>query len=560
MLLSRRIAVCAMSISLLLPAATVAHAGEAAPADVVRAPKVVASHAPKLAVAGSATDLVGTGFTVLDATDDPVLTGTLVAVPGDPAPWAHAALADFSAVDEPGAYTVVVGAVESGRVVVRDDPYWRLLRSLLGIFDANADGREPSTLHAPSHLHDARSRIGNGPDKGRVIDVAGGWMDAGDQLKFTVTIGHATTLLQLAARNEPSRASRLNAIANVGVRWLRKAHPAPGVFVAQVGDTDADHNRGFRDPTRDDESAQPLLRRRPSLVLTERTHGADVAASAATALALAAQRSTGDRRKRLVRVAQQWYAEALRLGGPWQNCCYVQDTVQDDLSGAAVELWRATGRVSYRKDALARLRSVTRNGDRGWRVAMDGYEMAGLPAAELCGVLGAPAPNSDDVRKRACRILKAGGGDAMFNADSNAFGRAGPITWASVRQNQSGSLIALLSGRAGLPGAYTASLRALGWFLGANPWGVRFQAGYGVVHPYHWAQLQEPGLPRGAIVGGPASREVIDENDAGPPITLGPYDTADAVYRDVADDYVTNEVGINYSAGSVLLLALLSPF
>ena len=99
----------------------------------------------------------------------------------------------------------------------------------------------------------------------------------------------------------------------------------------------------------------------------------------------------------------------------------------------------------------------------------------------------------------------------------------------------------------------------LGWFLGANPWGVRFQAGYGVVHPYHWAQLQGPNRPDGAIVGGPASRDAIDENFPGPPITLGPFDTDDAVYRDVADDYVTNEVGINYSAGSVLLMALLSP-
>ena len=559
MVRSPRIAVCAMSMLLLLPGGAAARAEEAAPADVVRTPGVVASQAPKSAIVGSATDIVGTGFSVLDAADDPVLTGTLVAVPGDPAPFAHAALADFSAVDEPGTYTVVVGDVESAPVVVQADPYPAILGSLLGIFDANADGREPSSLHAPSHLHDRRSRIRNGPDKGRVIDVAGGWMDAGDQLKFTVTIGYATTLLQLAARNQPSGAGRLIAIANVGVRWLRKAHPAPGVFVAQVGDTDADHNRGFRDPTRDDDSSQPLLRRRPSLVLTDRTKGADVAASAATALALAAQRSNGTRRKRLVRAAEQWYAEALRLRGPWQNCCYVQDTVQDDLAGAAVELWRATDKVSYRNDALARLRSVTRNGDRGWRVAMDGYEMAGLPAAELCGVLGGPAPQSDKVRKRACRILRAGGGDAMFNADSNAFGRAGPITWASVRQNQSGSLMALLSGRAGLPGAHTASLRALGWFLGANPWGVRFQAGYGVVHPYHWAQLQGQGIPRGAVVGGPASREVIDENYAGPPITLGPYDTDDSVYRDVADDYVTNEVGINYSAGSVLLLALLAP-
>jgi len=548
----------ALALVLVLPAPASAEPSPAPPEVVVRAPQLVAEKAPKLAVVGSDADLVGTGFTVVDKSGTPVLSGTLEAVPGDPAPWAHAAGADFSDVDA-GSYRVVVDGIESGPVVVRKDPYPAVLTSLLGIFDANADGREKSSLHRPSHLHDGRSRIRNGSTKGRVVDVAGGWMDAGDQLKFTVTIGYATTLLQLAARNQPSRARRLHAAANVGVRWLLKAHPTDRVFVAQVGDTAADHNRGFRDPTKDDSSKDPLLSRRPSEVLTRSSRGADVAASAATALALAAQHASGHRKVRLVRAAKEWFVKARWLRAPWRNCCYSQDTVRDDLAGAAVELWRATGRPAYRKAALGWLTDVTGNGKRGWRVAMDGYEMAGLPAAELCGVLGARAPQNDRVRNRACRILRAGGGDAMSNARGNAFGRAGPINWGSVRQNQNGSLVALLAGRAGLSGARATSLRALGWFLGANPWGVRFQAGYGVVHPYHWAQRQGPNLPDGAIVGGPAPRAVVDENYQGPPITLGPYDTGRAVYRDVRDDYVTNEVGINYSAASVLLMALLSP-
>ncbi len=553
-----RISLVALALVLVLPGAASGDPSPVPPAVVVRAPQVVAENAPKVAIVGSETDLVGTEFTVRRESGLPVLSGTLEAVPGDPAPWQHAAGADFSGVAA-GTYRVVVDGVESGPVVVRDDPYPAILTSLLGVFDANADGRERSSLHKPSHLHDARSPIRNGHAEGRTIDVAGGWMDAGDQLKFTVTIGYATTLLQLAARNQPSRAGRLHAFANVGVRWLLKAHPSDRVFVAQVGDTDADHNRGFRDPTKDDTSKNPLLSRRPSEVLTRSTRGADVAASAATALALAAQRSSGHMRVRLVRSAKEWFAKAQRLGGPWNNCCYSQDTVKDDLAGAAVELWRATGKPAYRKAALGWLKDVTGNGKRGWRVAMDGYEMAGLPAAELCGVLGAHAPENKRVRNQACRILRSGGGDAMFNAEGNAFGRAGPITWGSVRQNQSGSLVALLAGRAGLSGARGTSLRALGWFLGANPWGVRFQAGYGVVHPYHWAQRQGPNRPDGAIVGGPAPRDVVDENFQGPPITLGPYDTDESVYRDVRKDYVTNEVGINYSAASVLLMALLSP-
>ena len=90
-----------------------------------------------------------------------------------------------------------------------------------------------------------------------------------------------------------------------------------------------------------------------------------------------------------MRAAQGWLALALELKKPWDNCCYQQDTWQDDVSSAQVELGLATGKKSYFTAALSSLKSATDNGGQGWRVSMDGYEMAGLPAAELCGLLGA---------------------------------------------------------------------------------------------------------------------------------------------------------------------------
>ena len=393
--------------------------------------------------------------------------------------------------------------------------------------------------------------------KGDVVDVRGGWMDAGDQLKFTGTIAYAAALLQLGARVNGAMRAPLRAHADVGVRFLLKAHPRSKVFVSQVGNTNADHNTGFRDPTRDDTSSNPLLSKRPSMVLTTKTGGADVAGAAAAALALAAQRTPpGKKKTRLIRAAQDWLAQALKLRKVWNNCCYQQDTWLDDVSSAQVELGLATGRASYFTDALKSLKSATGNGSQGWRVSMDGYEMAALPAAELCGLLGLHPKVSAGVRADACRILRAGGADAAYNASLNAFGRAAPIQWGSVRGAVTGGLVAFLAGRAGLPRGTSVGLRSWGWFLGANPWGVRFQGGYGVLHPYHWAQLGGPNRPKGAILGGPAP--VSDINANGATFVPGPFDTATVGYRDVPDDYVTNEVGITYNASAVLFAALLA--
>lgn len=259
-----------------------------------------------------------------------------------------------------------------------------------------------------------------------------------------------------------------------------------------------------------------------------------------------------------MQASKSWLAEARKLDRPWKNCCYQQGSIRDDLAAAEVELWRATGRNGYATAALRDLVTVAGASRNDWRVSFDGYEMAGLPAAELCGVLARPGASDPASRTRACAILRAGGHHVMHLVERNAFGLGGDVQFGTVRQDMSGSLVALLAGKSGLPGATAAGSRALGWFLGVNPWGVRFQAGFGVRRPYHWAQLTGPNVPLGAVPGGPASVATINANSDSD-FKPGPFDTEQAAYRDVKFDYVTNEVDIPYNAGPVLLMALLSP-
>src|SRR5205814_293379 len=134
---------------------------------------------------------------------------------GAPAPWLHGYAADLTAIGTPGRYRLRVGRLVSRPWVVRPHGSRTAIPVLLRFFAANSDGRELSPLHGPSHLHDAV--VADGPDAGRRVDLTGGWMDAGDQIKFTQTIAYAAAVLQAAARLDPANAPALNHTADVGV-------------------------------------------------------------------------------------------------------------------------------------------------------------------------------------------------------------------------------------------------------------------------------------------------------------------------------------------------------
>lgn len=535
----------------------------AAPPLTIRVPHVAQADAvpPAVVVAPAGEELAGTPY-VVKAGDVPKLEGELAEVDGSAAPWSQAALAEMENLPA-GTYTVEVLGTSSVPFTVADTAYSDVLASLLPIYDANADGEVASTYHGPSHLHDARSTIANGPRKGERVDVMGGWMDAGDQLKFTTTIAFSTLMLDLAARNQQDARSELRRVATIGIDWLRRAHPRRGVFVAQVGHVAADHNAGFRDPTVDDDSADPRRSQRPSYVLTRRSGGSDVAGIAAAALALRADTTTNDiGAAALVRRAEEWLALALDLKAPWRNCCYQQDSWWDDIALARAELWRATGEQQYARGAVSALKKATANGDEPWRVSADGYDLAAIAAAELCGELGLPVSHVPDVSRPACRILRQGAENWLWVQGQDAFGRAGANQWGSVRQAASGALVLHLGFHAGINIRQQRD-RAVGWLLGVNPWGLRWQVGVpgGISNPYHWTTGIGVPPPPGALPGGPTRLRTINDNrcDTCEPIVAGPFDTPALTYQDDPDDWVMNEIGISYNAPAVLLLALLQP-
>lgn len=520
----------------------------------------------KVAIVAGPGSLRGDRFTVRDAAGQVVLRGRLRRAPGRPAPWDHAFAADLSAVREPGRFRVRVGGLRSRPWVVATDAERPAIDAILGYFRANRDGLEPSPIHGPAHLADAVVHPDSPVLAGQPIDMTGGWMDAGDMLHFTQTTAFATAMLEAAARLAPADAAALGAEADVGARWLIKAHPAPGVFIAQVGD-ERDHRVGFRDPATDDGSLKPGIGVRfayPEI-------GGDLGGKAAAALALNYLR-TGD--AAALAAARDWYDAGLaaarparplkRAGYPrYAADFYAAPNWKDSMVAGAAELYRAScaaGACEQRfADDFRRLLSDSRQtGPYAAIGAVDDF--ASFGEAEACGAFGDPVSFDAATRALGCRLLRQNGRIATRQAASNAFGMPGYFSWGTTAQNGAAGALAALSTVAGPRRGCRTAAGARDYLLGRNPYGAGFVVGYGPrapLHPHHWGSVFGTGVPAGAVVGGPAPLREI--RAVGFPVR-GAFSTRFATYEDRRADYVTSEPAIDYAASSILLLAALGAY
>jgi endoglucanase len=532
-----------VAAAFLAPAAALGH-------DVIiRSGGPSAPNERKVAIVTGPHSLAGARFHVYRG-HRVVLGGRLLHAPGSSAPWRRAFRADLSRVRKPGVYRVRAGGTWSRRWRVTPRGSLGLVPLILDFFETNRDGTEPARLHAPSHLHDAT--VTGGAYDGVHFDLVGGWMDAGDMLHFTQTTAYATTVLEAAARLDPIHRQALEEEAAVGVRWLLKAHPAPGLFITQVGDN-RDHERPFSNPALDDSSGQRGIAHRLAYHWGGGV-GGDIGGKVAAALAFAAAKSPTES-PALVQAATEWYeagraaaqaTPALRHAGGF----YVIGRWRDSLAAGAAALYRATGNPTYLQQADEYLRESKAKPTLGWA------NMAPLAAADICGRLGAPPLGTQQSRRGACRFLRRSAHAAIARSRRNAFAPCGPFSWGTTSSISAGGAIAALSR---LPRGRGCAAGARDYLLGRNPWGTSFIAGVGPGSPKRissWASVFGRGLPRGAVVGGPAPRKVVRAQGLR---LRGPLRRFNSrfVYEDRRSNYVTSEPALDYAANSILLLAAL---
>lgn len=387
----------------------------------------------------------------------------------------------------------------------------------------------------------------DGQDVG--LDLSGGFFDAGDTVKFTFPMLGTLTLLAWGGIEyadgyaATGQIESLRDIVRWGTDWTMKAHAAPFVFYAQIGTGPADH--GYWGP------AETMQLARPSFALTAEKPGSEVTAEAAAALSAASllfAESDPQYSQLLIARAKQLFQFADQFRGSYtdsipQSANYYRSYsgYWDELLWAAAWLHRATGESLYLQRAEAIFNERFANTTIRWTHDWDNK----LPGA---AILLAQMTGKQVYRTAVERWLNFWTvGDGGSRVARTSGGLAWLSQWGSLRYVSNAAFLAFL---------YADSVGDIGtryrdfakqqihYALGDNPANRSYVVGFGTNaprNPHHrnahgsWANnISEPPMNRnvlfGALVGGPTAAD-------------------DFAYADDRNDYVANEVALDYNSG-----------
>lgn len=455
---------------------------------------------------------------------------------------------------------------------VRSDPYSRFLQEPLVHLRRMRSGADVPPPRRPSHLGDAEAPVWV-PDgdpaegrwkvdpSGRFVDVAGGWYDAGDQIKFTLNIAYTTYHLLLAYdlspalfENHPGEEGlpQIIAEARQGLEWLTKVHPDPNTFVIQVGD-ERDHEQPLRLPEDD-----ALDGHRPALCALSRVHMAS--ASAALAMGARVWELRGD-----LENAARYRSAAVRIFERLQkpdtvltafergkvNDFYRDTSEADQVALAAVQLYRLTHRPEYLE--IAREAAPPAVDEPSWAAWNWSANYALLRLGED--------------RAAGRRLYEETGGYVRHAAErGQPWGLPTPYVWGSLHRWTEAAIAARLTAIEMGPCRDRDALfdDVVDYLFGRNNWGVSFlfteQLPNSVRHIYSPAYRLLGLFPTGALSEGPGDRAGHDGLNAyfeiPPDDPFHYFNTQAGVFFDSSSDFMCQESTINGQADAVLLLTL----
>ncbi len=436
--------------------------------------------------------------------------------------------------------------------------YGQVLKLTSKFFAAQRSGYIPdSTIpwRSNSHLDDA---------------VPGGWYDAGDTLKLNFPMSTTVSFISWAMISFPKAFSSSGATSDY-LKQLRVANDyllgcydeKNKKYIGQIGHPNIDHNSWGRPEDNADT--------RPTFVWRSNMTASDLLSSAAAAWAsssLVFKSSDPAYAKTLANKAKSIYTWA-KSGPKGKYSAYYKDAVGsiypstdyiDDLTWAAAWLYKATGDKNYLKDAEGYWKSAADDAD-----LYPGWDSVWVPAAVLMRQIsrsGVTVPGKEMYSSFYEKVflpswLKADGTNSVTRTPKGMTHPSWSM-WANLQFSSTTAMLMLqdVIGNKS-PEMRKAELkyaqREVNYVLGST--GRSFIVGWGNAPPknihhapsscadppeecnwqnYHMKAANAQTM-YGAMVAGPGGKKR--------------YPDRPDYYLDVRDDYITNEVSLNYNAG-----------
>ncbi|MCU0431257.1 MAG: glycoside hydrolase family 9 protein [Cytophagaceae bacterium] len=275
---------------------------------------------------------------------------------------------EFSKLRQVGKYKIKVGAYPEFQIEIKQAPYDFAVREIVSFLKKQRSGVAVPPANEIGHPGDVRcsvyKRVESANDKWKetsvpmYVDMMGGWYDAGDYLKFTLTTAYTTYFLLRAYEEYPagetSKTDKALLLEEAvwGMDFLMKTMPDENTFIIQVGNAD-DHKQGDRMPYNDQLNGQ----RHAYSAISPTQMGLTSAALALGARLLSAQTALKAKPEPYRTKAQQIYRRAQRNPEPvawfaegWEKF-YADNNANDNMLLAATELYLINKEEKYLEEA-----------------------------------------------------------------------------------------------------------------------------------------------------------------------------------------------------------------
>lgn len=277
---------------------------------------------------------------------------------------------EFSSLKKEGVYTISIGTLKDFSIEIKNNPTDFIITDMVAFLKKQRCGVLVSPSNKIAHDGDATCLVYDKKSNSntswkptsteRYVDMSGGWYDAGDYLKFTLTTAYTTYYLLRAYEEYPSNAytaadkKALLDEALWGLTYLLKTMPNDSTFIIQVGNS-ADHKQGLRMPYDDALNGS----RHAYSDFSPTQMGLTVAALSLAANLFESNPAFKIKSKPYKDKAIQIYQKAIVankvpawIEEGWEKF-YSDESGYDNMELAAIELYRLTQEESYLDQAKA---------------------------------------------------------------------------------------------------------------------------------------------------------------------------------------------------------------